>query len=88
MHIPHMSISMTTNNTLNSYTLHMQTTLEQFSTAIRDMIDHFDWGYDHNKLVFIYEKQTSKKERIVFDSFLNLFFQRSGTFIGCFTYKK
>jgi hypothetical protein len=66
MHIPHISISMTTNNTINSYTLHMQTSLEQFSMAIRDLIDHFDWGYDHNKLVFIYEKQTSRKEFFYF----------------------
>jgi hypothetical protein len=61
MHIPHMAISMITNNTIDSYTLQMQTSSEHFSIAIRDMIDHFDWGYDHNKLVFIYEKQTSKK---------------------------
>ena len=66
MHIPHVSISMATNNTINSYTLHMQTSLEQFSMAIRDLIDHFDWGYDHNKLVFIYEKQTSRKEFFLF----------------------
>ena len=60
MHIPHMSISMIPNNTINSYTLQMQTSLESFSTALRDLIEHFDWGYEHNKLVFIYEKQTSK----------------------------
>lgn len=59
MHIPHMSVSMTTNNTINSYTLQMQNCIETFSTAIRDLVDHFDWGYDQNKLVFIYEKQTS-----------------------------
>ncbi len=61
MHIPHMTISMVTNNTVNSYTLQMQTSSEHFSMAIRDIIDHFDWGYNHNELVFIYEKQTSKK---------------------------
>jgi len=66
MHIPHMSISMIPNNTINSYTLQMQTSSECFSMAIRDLIDHFDWGYDHNKLVFIYEKQNSKEKIIVF----------------------
>lgn len=60
MHIPHMSISMIPNNTVNSYTLQMQTSVESFSTALRDLIEHFDWGYEHNKLVFIYERQTSK----------------------------
>jgi hypothetical protein len=54
------------NNTINSYTLQMQTSSECFSMAIRDLIDHFDWGYDHNKLVFIYEKQNSKEKIIVF----------------------
>jgi hypothetical protein len=53
---------MTTNNPINSYTLQMQTSTEYFSMAIRDLIDHFDWGYNHNKLVFIYEKQTSKRK--------------------------
>ncbi|CAF0901674.1 unnamed protein product [Adineta ricciae] len=59
MHIPHMSVSMVTNSSMNSYTLQMQTSSEHFSMAIRDLIDHFDWGYDHNELVFIYEKQSS-----------------------------
>jgi hypothetical protein len=63
MHIPHMSISMITNNTINSYTLQMQPSSEYFSTAMRDLTDHFDWGYDNNKLVFIYEKQTSKRRK-------------------------
>jgi len=63
MHIPHMSISMITNNTINSYTLQMQTSSDHFSTAMRDLIDYFDWGYDNNKLVFIYEKQTSKRRK-------------------------
>jgi hypothetical protein len=52
---------MISNNTINSYTLQMQLSSEYFSMAIRDLVDHFDWGYDHNKLVFIYEKKTSKK---------------------------
>ncbi|CAF3683754.1 unnamed protein product [Rotaria sp. Silwood1] len=56
MHIPHMAVSMTTSNATNSYTLHMQTSSEHLSMAIRDIIDHFDWGYDHNKLLFVYEK--------------------------------
>ncbi|UJR28089.1 hypothetical protein I4U23_009345 [Adineta vaga] len=59
MHIPHMTVSMIANNSLNSYTLQMQTSSEYFSMAIRDIIDHFDWGYNHNELVFIYEKQSS-----------------------------
>ncbi|CAF0857800.1 unnamed protein product [Rotaria sordida] len=59
MHIPHMAVSMTTSNAANSYTLHMQTSSEDLSMAIRDIIDHFDWGYDHNKLLFIYEKHTT-----------------------------
>ncbi len=58
-----MSISMITNNTINSYTLQMQPSSEYFSTAMRDLTDHFDWGYDNNKLVFIYEKQTSKRRK-------------------------
>ncbi|CAF3729328.1 unnamed protein product [Adineta steineri] len=59
MHIPHIAISMIANNTINSYTLQMQTSSEHFSMAIRDIIDHFDWGYNQNELVFIYEKQSS-----------------------------
>ena len=51
---------MIANNTINSYTLQMQTSSEQFSMAIRDLVEYYDWGYGHNKLVFIYEKQTSK----------------------------
>lgn len=77
MHIPHMTISMVTNNTVNSYTLQMQTSSEHFSMAIRDIIDHFDWGYNHNELVFIYEKQSSKKKEIYF-SFLIVFFSVQG----------
>jgi hypothetical protein len=79
MHIPHMSISMIPNNTLNSYTLQMQTSSEEFSTAIRDLIDHFNWGYDDNKLVFIYEKQTSRKKRQIWVYFVS-FLERSGSF--------
>ena len=60
MHVPHMAISMLPHPVVNSYTLHMQTSSKHFSMAIRDIIDHFDWGYDHNKLVFIYEKHTSE----------------------------
>jgi len=60
---------MTTNNPINSYTLQMQTSTEYFSMAIRDLIDHFDWGYNHNKLVFIYEKQTSKRKQNFFFHF-------------------
>ncbi len=72
MHIPHMSLSMIPNNTINSYTLQMQTSSECFSMAIRDLIDHFDWGYAHNKLVFIYEKQTSKSKALSFFLCLSL----------------
>jgi hypothetical protein len=60
MHIPHIALSMLSNHTIGSYTLQMQTSVDYFSMAIRDLIDHFDWGYDHNRLVFIYEKQTSR----------------------------
>ncbi|CAM4762379.1 unnamed protein product [Rotaria magnacalcarata] len=59
MHIPHLSISMIPNNTKNGYTLHMQTSSEHLSMALRDIIDYFDWGYDHNKLLFVYEKHTT-----------------------------
>ncbi|CAF3297692.1 unnamed protein product [Rotaria sp. Silwood2] len=59
MHIPHMAVSMTTSNATNSYTLHMQTSSEHLSMAIRDIIDHFKWGYDHSKLLFVYEKYQS-----------------------------
>ena len=67
MHIPHMSISMIPNNTINSYTLQMQTSSEYFSMAMRDLIDHFNWGYEHDKLVFVYEKQISTKKRKCID---------------------
>lgn len=59
MQIPHLSISMLSPYQANNYTLHMQTDAESFSGALRDIIDHLEWGYDHNKLVFIYEKKTS-----------------------------
>ena len=68
IHIPHLSISMIPNNTINSYTLQMQTSLEEFSLALRDLIDHFDWGYEHNKLVFIYEKQIGKNNEKTFNA--------------------
>ncbi len=40
----------------------MQTSSDHFSTAMRDLVDYFDWGYDNNKLVFIYEKPASKRK--------------------------
>jgi hypothetical protein len=53
----------------------MQTSSEEFSTAIRDLIDHFNWGYDDNKLVFIYEKQTSRTKKTNLDFILFLFWK-------------
>lgn len=61
MHIPHIAVSMIRNATLNSYTLQMQTSSEQMSMAIRDIVDYFDWGYNHNKILFVYEKHTSNR---------------------------
>lgn len=59
MQIPHMSVSIIPNNTVDSYTLQMQTSSDSFSMALRDLIDHFGWGLEHDKLVFLYDKQTS-----------------------------
>lgn len=38
----------------------MQPSSNYLGIAMRELVDHFDWGYANNKIVFIYEKQTSK----------------------------
>lgn len=87
MQIPHMSISIVPNNTIDSYTLQMQTSSDSFSLALRDLIDHFGWGFEHDKLVFLYEKHTSRREFFYLNT-RKLLCLRFGTSNECFTYEK
>ena len=73
--IPHLSVNSLSNMTLNSYTLHMQPSSHHYSLAIHDLVEHFDWGHEHNKLVFIYERQSSRKSMALDFSMIDLYFR-------------